>query len=402
MTTHDVAMDDEEWEDDVEWATKSELDTLIADSFKRTDWPSSQTTPEPTVPVDVLFNTYPVGEIQDYNTSRTSDTELQLRENKFEQDLKDARKAAEVHRAARQWLQSWLKPGLDMRYICEMTENKVRELLRSDGLEGGIAFPMGCNVNEIVAHFSPNPGDEVALTQSDVVKFDLGVHVNGRIIDSAFTMCFNDKFNPLLKAVKESTNAGIRTAGIDVRISDVSAAIQEVMESHEIELDGKVHPIVCVADLCGHNIDRYRIHSDKTVPIVKNYKRDKMDEGEFFAIETFGSTGQGRCDEDKNCSHFMRNYTNPPLVRADMFTKADKRFMSVIDKNFGTLCFCPRYLERLGETKYQRSLARLVDAGVIDEYPPLVDIPGSYTAQFEHTIVLRPTCKEVLSRGSDY
>jgi methionine aminopeptidase len=35
-------------------------------------------------------------------------------------------------------------------------------------------------------------------------------------------------------------------------------------------------------------------------------------------------------------------------------------------------------------------------------YPPLCDIKGSYTAQFEHSIVLRPTCKEVISRGDDY
>lgn len=34
--------------------------------------------------------------------------------------------------------------------------------------------------------------------------------------------------------------------------------------------------------------------------------------------------------------------------------------------------------------------------------PPLVDVKGSYTAQFEHTFILRPTVKEVLSRGDDY
>ena len=43
---------------------------------------------------------------------------------------------------------------------------------------------------------------------------------------------------------------GIRTAGIDVRLCDVGAAIQEVMESHEIELDGKTYQVdslyICV------------------------------------------------------------------------------------------------------------------------------------------------------------
>ena len=35
-------------------------------------------------------------------------------------------------------------------------------------------------------------------------------------------------------------------------------------------------------------------------------------------------------------------------------------------------------------------------------YPPLCDVKGSYVSQFEHTILLRPTCKEVISRGDDY
>ena len=47
-------------------------------------------------------------------------------------------------------------------------------------------------------------------------------------------------------------------------------------------------------------------------------------------------------------------------------------------------------------------LKSLVNAGIIDPYPPLVDIKGSYVAQFEHTLLLRPNCKEVLSRGDDY
>ena len=56
----------------------------------------------------------------------------------------------------------------------------------------------------------------------------------------------------------------------------------------------------------------------------------------------------------------------------------------------------------LGEEKYLMALKDLCDKGVVDAYPPLCDVKGSYTAQFEHTLVLRPTCKEVLSRGDDY
>jgi len=79
-----------------------------------------------------------------------------------------------------------------------------------------------------------------------------------------------------------------------------------------------------------------------------------------------------------------------------------KQLLNVINQNFGTLAFCRRWLDRLGQTKYLMALRNLCDVGIIEAYPPLCDIKGSYTAQFEHTLYLRPTCKEVLSRGDDY
>lgn len=61
-----------------------------------------------------------------------------------------------------------------------------------------------------------------------------------------------------------------------------------------------------------------------------------------------------------------------------------------------------RYLDRLGESKYQMALKNLCDVGIVDPYPPLCDIKSSYVAQYEHTLYLHPTQKEVLSRGEDY
>lgn len=72
---------------------------------------------------------------------------------------------------------------------------------------------------------------------------DFGTQVNGRIIDSALTIAFNPRYDPLMEAVREATNTGIKTAGIDVRLCDIGEAIQEVMESHEVELDGKTYQV---------------------------------------------------------------------------------------------------------------------------------------------------------------
>lgn len=79
-----------------------------------------------------------------------------------------------------------------------------------------------------------------------------------------------------------------------------------------------------------------------------------------------------------------------------------KTLLNTINKEFGTLPFCRRYLDRIGEQKYVLALRNLVEVGIVDAYPPLVDIKGSFTAQYEHTLVLKPTQKEVLSRGDDY
>jgi methionyl aminopeptidase len=65
------------------------------------------------------------------------------------------------------------------------------------------------------------------------------------------------------------------------------------MESYEVEIGGKTFPVKAVRDLSGHNIKQYRIHGGKSVPFVKNKDQTKMEEGEVFAIETFGTTGSG-------------------------------------------------------------------------------------------------------------
>ena len=156
-----------------------------------------------------------------------------------------------------------------------------------------MAFPTGCSLNWVAAHYTPNVGDDTVLQYDDVMKLDFGTQIGGRIVDCAMTVHFNPRYDPLVAAVKEATDMGIRTAGIDVRMGDVGAAIQEVMESYEVELDGKTYQVKSIRNLNGHSIAPYQIHAGKTVPIVKGGEQTKMEEGEFFAIETFGSTGKG-------------------------------------------------------------------------------------------------------------
>jgi len=269
--------------------------------------------------------------------------------------LTEYRQGAEVHRQVRQWAQKNIKPGQTLTDIAEGIENSVRNLTGHQGLEpgdnirGGMGFPTGLSINHCAAHYTPNAGNKMVLQQGDVMKVDFGAHVNGRIVDSAFTMTFDPVYDNLLAAVKDATNTGIREAGIDVRMSDIGAAIQEAMESYECEIGGQSYPVKCIRNLNGHDIRQWSIHGTKSVPIVKGGDQTKMEEGETFAIETFGSTGKGYVREDMETSHYAKVADAP---RVPLRVSSAKTLLKSIETNFGTLPFCRRYLDRLGNDKY--------------------------------------------------
>ncbi|KAI9900884.1 hypothetical protein N3K66_005146 [Trichothecium roseum] len=370
---------------------------------------TSQTEP-PTVKVSQLFpnGSYPKGEEVEYkdeNTYRTTSEEKRHLDNLQSDFLTDYREAAEIHRQVRHYVQKTVRPGQTLTNIAETIENSVRALtghpglVEGDSLIGGMGFPCGLSLNHCAAHYTPNAGNKMVLQQEDVMKVDFGVHVNGKIVDSAFTMAFEPKYDNLLQAVKEATNAGVREAGIDARVGEIGGIIQETMESFEVEIDGQTYPVKSIRNLTGHNILPYSIHGTKAVPIVKSNDTTKMEEGDVFAIETFGSTGNGHVRDDMECSHYAKRDDSGHV---DLRLSSAKSLLNVINKNFGTLPFCRRYLDRIGQEKYLLGLNSLVNNGIVEAYPPLVDKKGSYTAQFEHTILIRPTVKEVISRGEDY
>jgi len=351
---------------------------------------------------------FPEGQILphggEFNTFRTGSEEKRAADRMYDSVLADLREAAEVHRQVRSDFMRWVKPGKTMLEVAQHLERGVRAGLglkyeAPPVLERGWAFPTGCSLNHVAAHFSPNAKDTTVLKESDVCKIDFGVQINGHIIDCAFTLAFDPRYDPLLQAVQEATNTGLRAAGIDVRMSDIGGEIQEVMESFEVELGGVTHRVKPLRNLCGHNIGPYSIHAGKSVPMVRNNDHTKMEEGELYAIETFGSTGRGMVLEDGEVSHFMKSTgqrTRP------LRSKAAKDLLRHIDAHHGTLAFARRWLEDYGAAGYMSGLRELTDAGVVDRLPPLVDIAGSYSAQFEHTFFLKPSSKEILSRGDDY
>lgn len=280
---------------------------------KKAPTPTSQSDP-PRVPVSILFpeSDYPVGEEVEYvdsNRFRTTNEEKRHLDRMNSDFLTDYRRAAETHRTVRQWAQkNLIKPGATLHEIANGIEDSIRHVTGYPGLEegtslhGGVGFPTGLSINHCAAHYTPNTTSKPwVVTDKDVLKVDIGVHINGRIVDSAFTMAWDPQYDNLLAAVKDATNTGVREAGIDARLGELGAAIQEAMEAYEVEINGKTFPVKPIRNLNGHTIGQYVIHGGhggKSVPIVKGGDQTKMEEGEVYAIETFGSTGKGYVNDD--------------------------------------------------------------------------------------------------------
>lgn len=177
----------------------------------------------PRVLLSTLFpdNQYPEGEVVEYrneNSYRTTNEEKRHLDRMNSDFLTDYRHGAEVHRQVRQWAQKNIKPGQTLTEIAEGIEDGVRALTGHQGLEegdnlkGGMGFPTGLSLNHCAAHYTPNAGNKTVLQMEDVMKVDFGVHVNGRIVDSAWTITFDPLYDNLLAAVRDGTNTGVKVS----------------------------------------------------------------------------------------------------------------------------------------------------------------------------------------------
>jgi methionyl aminopeptidase len=303
--------------------------------------------------------------------------------------IKSLEKAADIHKEVRRQLHHLIKPGIKLIDIVSFIENKTIELSdKSECINGGIGFPVGLSLNSCAAHFHPDNNDSTTLKKDDVLKIDFGTEVNGWIIDSAYTVYFNEKHETLVKAVKEATETGIKNAGVDVDINDWAKNIKEVMNSYDI------NPIT---NLGGHNIEKGIIHGGYFLPSVPNDKLiyTRMKEG-VYAIETFGST----------CDDFVHEIGEPTIFRLKpdynmslLKMETTKKALSTINRKFKTLPFSNRYLSEIQNCKTQLQI--LTKNNCIHSYPPLC-VKNGITAQYEHTIYIGENQKIIFSNNTDY
>lgn len=334
--------------------------------------------------------------------------------NKFDKSTKlstseiinDLRKGAECHKLVRNQLQNYIKPGMKIYDICNFIEKSIVRNFNQNDLQAGIGFPVSYAINNVLAHDTAINNDTRILNFNDVVKIDYGTHVNGRIIDSAFTLAFNPKYRPLLEATKQATYGAIKMAGPDTYVNDISEHINEIIESYEIELDGKVYPIKSVGNLGGHNINPYQIHGG-TIILCKpsrseSIKSMRLKENVCYAFETFASTGTGKFLSDDANNNLFSLKTNINSEKNKFNFDITNKVLNYIKNTRSTLPFCSRWLEDKFGSNYKIATDELYKNNIINIYPPLYDIKNSYSSQLEHTVYIHSYGKEVVSYCDDY
>jgi methionyl aminopeptidase len=243
---------------------------------------------------------------------------------------------------------------------------EVEALVRSEG--AGLAFPLNLSLNEAAAHDTASEGDDRLFAAGDVAKMDLGVHLDGYIADTAGTVDLGEN-GSLLRASRAALEKAISLVKPGVPTGDLGAAIQG-----EIEALG-FRP---VANLTGHGLGRYEIHTPPTIPNVRINGGAVLREGMVFAIEPFASTGTGFVSDSPKVQIFQRILDRPARL------PAAKRVLDQVRDRHG-LPFARRWLT--GE-KIDITLTGLVRSGHLHAYPVLRDVPGSLVSQAEHTVIV--------------
>jgi methionyl aminopeptidase len=307
-------------------------------------------------------------------------------------ELINAIKGANIHKIVGTYIRSIIKPGMSLKSLVILIEDKIKELTIYDTnnpIDKGIGFPIGVSVNNCAAHYTPNFEEEdYLLKEDDIIKIDYGVHFNGTIIDSAFSVHFNPKYDQFINISRDITNYGVSLCGPDAVLGDIGRDIEEYIKSKEIEIDNKIYDIKIMRDLTGHMISNYKIHAGKAVPNVAINYPIRMNPFEFYAIEPFITTGEGTSFSKEPKSHFMLNCTDPKII--SKLKGEEKNYFNIINNNYFTLPFCQRWLYELYPTlNHNDLLDKLEKKQILNSYPPLYDINNSIISQFEHTIFIK-------------
>jgi methionyl aminopeptidase len=292
------------------------------------------------------------------------------------------KKAGNIAKEVKKYIKPRIKIGEKALDIINAAEAKILEL------DGNIAFPVNLSINNIAAHYtSPSHDDGLSIKEGDLVKIDLGVHIDGYIVDTAFSINFNDDkiLENIIQATEVAVEAAIMMAKPKTNTREIGKKIESIIKGF------KYNPI---KELGGHQTERWIVHGNKALPELGNQKGDIMEEGDIFAVEIFASTGDGSVHLTNNSYIYE---LNPYAGRVPLRRKTSKKILGFVNKNFKTLPFAERWLTKEFRMGVLFGLQELVQQNKLKAHYVLAEDKGVYVAQTEETILITEDGNELLT-----
>jgi len=275
-------------------------------------------------------------------------------------------KAGQISSEVKKFARGFIKKDVPLLEIAEKIEEKITEL------GGKPAFPTNLSINNIAAHFTPSHDDETKA--HGLLKIDLGVHVDGWIADTAFSLDLenSEENQKLIQAAEDALNNVSKILKENISTDEIGQTIEETIEAKGFL------PII---NLSGHSIEKYELHSGITIPNIKNARDVALPKG-ICAIEPFATTGSGRVHDSKPSGIYA--LTDAKNVRSPIA----REVLDFIIDEYKTLPFCSRWLVKKFGTKAILALKQLEQNENIHHYPQLVEVPDAKVSQAEHTFLI--------------
>ncbi len=286
--------------------------------------------------------------------------------------LEKYRKAGDILARVRDEASSMIDVGVSILEVANFVEEKTRDL------GGEPAFPCNISRDRVAAHDTPRIQDGSVFGE-EMVKLDIGVHVDGYIADSAVTVDLSGHLD-LVEASKAGLAAAIELVEPGVDTAKLGAAIEDAIRGHGYN---------SISNLTGHGLGHYQAHGEPSVPNRAIEKGVELKSGDVIAIEPFATDGVGKISEAPRAEIFSfvtkRPIRSPPA----------RALLKQVQENYSTLPFARRWLSG-DRTDY--ALTQLLRAGILHRYPLLWEAEGALVSQAEHTVIVVENGCEVTTR----